>query len=148
MSYLQHCIITMTITNIVKASSMLSLHLSSSCSGHNNLVSDHVPTLVKILHWLLILHGVKLRVWPIMPYTISMPAHRPPTIKALTSFIIPPFAHAAPAIVAFVLYSKFNKHAPASGPLHLLFLLLETLFSPYSLPLGLCSNVTWRPYIK
>lgn len=66
-----------SITNTVKATSVVSLHLSSSYSGHNDLVSDHVTTLATTLHWLLISRGVNAGAWPITPCMTSMPLTDP-----------------------------------------------------------------------
>lgn len=60
-----------------------------------------------------------------------------------------PLVHSAVDTPASLLYFKYDKHSPASGPLHVLFLLSDSryLLLPY-LHSGLCLNVisSERPY--
>lgn len=67
----------MTITNTVQASSVVSLHLSSSYSSHTDFVSDRVTILVTTLHWLLISRGVNAEAWPVTPCMTSTPLTDP-----------------------------------------------------------------------
>lgn len=91
-----------------------------------------MTTLVKILHWVLILHGIKVTVWPTMPYMIFIPL-TDPLYYELLDFIY--FSHCSQnPILASLLLIKFNKHVFAHLPLPLLI----TLFSPYSPPLVNC----------
>lgn len=61
-----------------------------------------------------------------------------------------PLSHYAFTTVAFLLFLKHNKFCPASGPLHLLYLLLElhsfSRFSLVSASSSLCSNVSVQMY--
>lgn len=76
----------------------------------------------------------------------AIPAtQRPSFINSLASSTIPPLAHTAPAILAFLLSIKFNKCALASGPLHLLFSFWNTLLPRFTSS-GSCSSVTCCTY--
>ena len=71
-------------------------------------------------------------------------AHRPSMINSLTSSIIPPLGHTAPATVTSCSLSLTSMLLPQGLCTHCS-CFFGTLFSPYSLPLSLCSNVTCCP---